>query len=71
MNQLKPCPFCGNTDLELTPYADADWVSHEDCDDEGFFVICNVNSNGCGATSGWKLEETDVIDLWNQRSGGN
>lgn len=71
MNQLKPCPFCGHTEPELTPHEEADWVSHEDTDEEGFFVICSVNKGGCGATSGWKLEEADVIDLWNQRQGEN
>jgi len=69
MNELKPCPFCGNTEPELTQFADADWVSHEDSDELGFFVICSVHRGGCGASSGWKLEATEVTDLWNKRTG--
>lgn len=61
MNQLKPCPFCGNTEPELTHYEEADWVSHEDVDEEGFFVICSVNNKGAEQLQDGSLKRLTLL----------
>jgi hypothetical protein len=64
--ELKPCPFCGGTDLSL------DWKTHQGHGDRTFSalrVIC-----GCGATNGLSGYSEPNYDqkmmvqiLWNRR----
>lgn len=57
---LKPCPFCGGTDLEYQ-------VGTEDREGTPTAVLCP----DCGATGPWAYEvdgQTTTADrLWNQR----
>lgn len=62
---LLPCPFCGNTKAEL-----------ESTDDElielGFHpeqwqIVCSVQDNGCGASSGWYKNPDNAQIQWNTR----
>ena len=52
---LKPCPFCGSTEVEI------------DGRDEGYGVLCR--NCGVWATSGlwWFNDSKDAIELWNRR----
>lgn len=50
--ELKPCPFCGNTDVELQE-------SHV-----GFSIECH----NCDFHVGGDLTEKSVTKLWNQRT---
>lgn len=52
--QLKPCPFCGGSDLLLSDQLseDREW---------------NVFCHDCGGGSGWKQERKNAIVAWNTR----
>jgi Lar family restriction alleviation protein len=49
---LKPCPFCGSTDVHLNG------------DDRWNIVICL----GCGANGGADLGISGAAEVWNQRA---
>ena len=61
--KIKPCPFCGNTNLFV---GDADTIRN-DGDHEYFAVCCSVTQGGCGATSGYYPYKTKAIKKWNKR----
>ena len=54
-DELKPCPFCGSTEVEI------------DGRDEGYGVLCR--NCGVWVTSGrwWFDDSKDAIELWNRR----
>lgn len=52
--ELKPCPFCGDDDIEI--------IEISECYDE-FEVQCQ----NCGACSDWENTKGAVIGLWNLR----
>ena len=52
VNELKPCPFCGSENIEITSYC-ADLV----------FIQCD----GCGATFPHFDSEKEAIKAWNGR----
>jgi Lar family restriction alleviation protein len=53
-SKLKPCPFCGSSD-----------VGHQVIPDAKQFVMCN----GCGACiDSIDAQTDDVCSLWNRRS---
>lgn len=60
MTDLKPCPFCGNTNLYIQ------MTKESGCDDQ-YQVICNFNWNGCGASSGYWDTPQEAVDAWNRR----
>ena len=70
--KLKPCPFCGGTDtliigtcteLEECKYFEA-------CEISAYKTICcNVNKGGCGASCGFDVDESRMIEKWNRRAG--
>lgn len=48
----KPCPFCGNTNLNVCYFS----------------VFCDARYGGCGASSGGLTNtEEDAIKKWNRR----
>lgn len=51
-NELKPCPFCGSKNIEITSYG-ADIV----------FIQCD----GCSATFPHFDCEKEAIEAWNRR----
>lgn len=83
MNEgLKPCPFCGSvTAPKLSSVCECEDCANfelEDCPEcyeprasDGciHFVVCSVNHGGCGASSGWNVEELKAIEAWNRRAG--
>lgn len=60
--ELKPCPFCGSTELYISP----------PCNDppdydillNSYQVVCRY-CHCCGSSTG---EYEDVIELWNRRA---
>ncbi len=60
-NDLRPCPFCGNTELELASLGDDDW-----------FVECEKNyvkGRGCGMSlHAIHPTREAAIAAWNMRS---
>lgn len=76
--ELKPCPFCGASMLEITNAHDLEECANfadescpcENYEDVGcsyFTVVCNVNKGGCGASSGYYETEEKAIAAWNRR----
>lgn len=70
-DKLKPCPFCGSEKLIIT-----DCVELEECDNfekcecvRRYTVCCDFRQGGCGATSGFRLNEEEAIEAWNRRAG--
>jgi Lar family restriction alleviation protein len=52
MEKLKPCPFCGRTDLEIVKF-------HDRC----YAIVCK-----CGCESPHdSVSEAGVIRIWNRR----
>lgn len=78
--ELLPCPFCGNTSLELTNIHDLEDCGNFDTDDCpcekyenpgacGYYtVVCNFNKGGCGAISGYYSTKERAIAAWNRRT---
>jgi Lar family restriction alleviation protein len=53
---LKPCPFCGSPDLELSNL----------CDPDDYFVSCN----GCEVQQIANYTREEAIQRWNERAKG-
>lgn len=65
---LAPCPHCGGTDIALIRPCDLN--ENGDMDDiEGWLAVCDASNDhtGCGAASGWHIEQAGAIALWNRR----
>ena len=62
--ELKPCPFCGNTNLTIGTSA----VLHGDDDEDNYAVCCGVSEGGCGGTSGYALSKLKAVENWNKRN---
>lgn len=56
MNELKPCPFCGGTDIRIK--------RDLTCGFETFSVQCMV----CDAPQNYHDSERGAIDAWNTRA---
>lgn len=60
-NKLKPCPFCGRTEM-LTIDSMEDYLK-----DDIYRILCNIKDDGCGSSSGWYYSEEEAIRAWNTR----
>ncbi len=62
MEELKPCPFCGNTEIEIqhchTPSVDP-------AGREPYFPI---GCHECGAWIDGSSTESEAIEAWNKRA---
>lgn len=70
--KLLPCQFCGKTDtLTITNCVEVEECKNfEECKFGGYKTICcDVNKGGCGAASGYAIDETRMIEKWNMRAG--
>ena len=56
MTELKPCPFCGNDEIDCCYEAEEDVY-------EFYFCKCKA----CGATAGFYQTEQEAIAAWNKR----
>lgn len=59
MDELKPCPFCGNTDLIPDEFPD-------DYREGTMYGVLCLNPN-CGAIGPVRLEVNPAIEAWNRR----
>lgn len=80
--QLASCPFCGNEEsvrvMESEEMADlyCDGLIDDIRDEiprfpekfEGYLVICDASTGGCGASSGWGRVPIDATAKWNRRA---
>ena len=58
MAELKPCPFCGGTKLEIT-------------NPMGAGSFANITCLDCYATGGLGITKQDAINKWNIRTPKN
>ena len=58
MTKLKPCPFCGSTAVD---------VEYKFALRTFYYVVCNYNNGGCGASSGICTTEEEAVWVWNRR----
>lgn len=62
VNNLRPCPFCGESkDL---------MILKDDCT-KYYYIMCDdtTDGHGCGATSGYYTSIKSAIAAWNRRAG--
>lgn len=61
---LKPCPFCGETEPVhlMTRRGKDGWRDY-------WYVLCDYNDGGCGASGQWSHYAPVAIDAWNTRGG--
>lgn len=54
MEELKPCPFCGGSDIDIRT------------DDGGlsWYSFCN----DCGVICGYSMTKDDTVNAWNMRT---
>ena len=69
--EIKPCPFCGDTDIDFREGSTFRWMLAE-CNNCG--ATCGeirLQTCGEGTPSDWRKNgENDVIDEWNRRALG-
>ena len=60
--KLKKCPFCGETEaVKIIVRKGKDgWRDR-------YSVLCDYESGGCGAESGWYHSEIETVEAWNRR----
>ena len=70
MKELKPCPFCGGENIEISTCKELeDCANFEECQSIGFYsIVCNINKGGCGASSGYYPTVEEAIEAWNRRT---
>lgn len=64
---LLPCPFCGNTEVELWDGLPAYESSMEDAPYKRWTIVCSVDDEGCGASCGYDLSMEGAVERWNER----
>lgn len=62
-NPIKPCPFCGNKEVELVSESHG---MHFELG-TGYIVRCNFMKGGCGARSGSRTTKEEALNAWNER----
>lgn len=73
--RLKPCPFCGNTDIEFS-LIHPQYNGKPNMD---YWCYWEINCPECGALmengrlsdQTWDEAKEEIISLWNRREGGN
>lgn len=61
MDELKPCPFCGEEGKIIVRKGKDGWRDR-------YSVLCDYEDGGCGAESGWYHYEAEAIEAWNRRT---
>lgn len=61
--ELKPCPFCGESEpVRMMVRAGKDgWRNR-------YFILCEYDNGGCGASSGWYHSKEEALESWNRRA---
>ena len=58
---LKYCPFCGNEVVRLiTRHGIDGWRDR-------YYILCDYNDGGCGASGGWYHSSNEAVACWNRR----
>ena len=65
MDELKPCPFCGNTDIVLVGKKRKQGENANEPFDPYYFAFCSR----CGGSVWGNRDKDVVIDAWNTRDG--
>ena len=60
--ELKPCPFCGNTNV----YGYKEILPSDD--NPQYQVICDWYYGGCGSSSGYWDSMEECVKAWNRRA---
>ena len=63
MEDLKPCPFCGE---RLAPALMIRDASHGL--NNMYQIECEIDTGGCGARSGWFFWRDEAVNKWNRRA---
>lgn len=59
---LRPCPFCGNEKPVLMTRRGQDgWRDY-------YYVLCDYNDGGCGASGQWNHYTDLAVEAWNNRT---
>ena len=68
---LKPCPFCGGTNIIIANCKTlGDCEDSDECEEDGFVsAVCDYNQHGCGASNGYYKNKKEAIAAWNRRVG--
>ena len=71
MSKLKPCPFCGGTNISISNCKELGGCENfGECEEDGYIsAVCDFNKDGCGASSGYYKTKTEAIAAWNRRAG--
>lgn len=71
MSELKPCPFCGGTNIIIANCKTlGDCEDSDECEEDGFVsAVCDYNQHGCGASNGYYKNKKEAIEAWNRRVG--
>lgn len=65
MNKLKPCPFCGSTDVEvINALEEQPEMELIGLTKDNWNVVCNE----CHAFGGTQRTEAEAIEAWNRRA---
>lgn len=56
--KLKPCPYCGGTNLTTMN-------GHIETSDVA--IVCKFNDGGCGASGGFRRTYDEAVKAWNER----
>lgn len=57
--------------LNVAARKDADWLSTDERQGKGHFVICDYTRGGCGASTGWKRTKKEIVATWNTRTAAS
>lgn len=72
MNDLKPCPFCGNTEIFVGSVAEIELTDEYDPNydlyNSQYQVVCDYKAGGCGASSGYMESKDAAREAWNRRA---
>lgn len=69
--ELRACPFCGKfgpvhtEECTMEPCPDAEC---ELCEERCYRVLCDMDRDGCGSSSGWYETREAAADGWNERA---
>lgn len=62
--ELKPCPFCGESGIALHLSREKDSQNME----WQYRIVCDYTLGGCGYSGGFGTDPKKVIEAWNGRA---
>ena len=58
---LRECPFCGKPDVDIRCKPGENGFRAR------YFVLCDYDDGGCGASGGWYHSPDEAVEMWNVR----